>query len=248
MIDVAIDAAQKGGQLALSYFTKVKNVSYKADNSPVTIADKNTEKLIREIISKKFPDHGIIGEELPPVNPKAKYQWVIDPIDGTSSYVRGLPFWSTFVALLKKNEPIIGVVYSPSVDELFTAQRGKGLFFNNKKIMLSKISQLNLAGITHGSLNRFTTKGKLDGLAKICGKVQSKDSVGSHNLNLVLKGQAEVQLEAEGKIWDFAAPSILVEEGGGRYSDFDGKKSLTSGSCLLTNGLLHDQVLKLLNS
>ncbi len=248
MIDVAIDAAQQGGQLAVSYFKNTPKVLYKADNTPVTIADKKTEKLIRKIISKKFPDHGIIGEELENVNPKAQYQWVLDPIDGTSDFVRKLPYWSTFVALLYQNQPIIGVVYSPVCEELYCAQKGKGLYLNGKKIKLSKISHLSQASLTHGSVNRFGQKGKLQGLATVAQKVQTRISLGSHNLNLLLKGDSDIQLEAAGSIWDFAAPSILVEEGGGRFSDFDGKKSLTSGTCMLTNGILHDEVLKLLNS
>lgn len=248
MIDIAIDAARKGGQLALSYFKNTPKVLYKSDNSPVTKADKNTEKLIREIIKKNFPDHGIIGEEMESVNPKSKYQWIVDPIDGTSDYVRKLPFWSTFVALLEKDMPIIGVIYSPAIGEIYSAQKGKGLFLNGKKILLSKTSQINLASLTHGSVNRFEQKGKLDGLVAVSQKVQTKNSVGSHNLNLLLKGYADIQLEAAGNIWDFAAPAILVEEGGGQYSDFNGEKSLTSGNCMLTNGILHNQVLKLLNS
>src|SRR3989344_4652305 len=110
MIDVAINAAKAGGELALRYFKNQPKVSYKPDNSPVTKADIEVEKLIRKIISKKFPDHGIIGEELPPVNPKAKYQWIIDPIDGTRDFIRQIPYWAVYIALLENQKPIISAV------------------------------------------------------------------------------------------------------------------------------------------
>src|SRR3990167_10034821 len=100
MTDVAIEAAKAAGQLALGYFKNLPRVTYKADKSPVTTADIEAEKLIRKIITKNFPDHGIIGEELPPVNPKAKYQWIIDPIDGTKRFSIGHPYWSILIAVL----------------------------------------------------------------------------------------------------------------------------------------------------
>src|SRR3990167_2758131 len=140
MLDVAIDAAKQAGDLALKYFKTQPKVSYKADKSPVTRADIEAEKLIRKILSKNFPDHGIIGEELPPVNPGAKYQWVIDPIDGTKSFVRRLPFWSTLLALLQNGEPIIGISYSPCDNEMFTAEKDKGTFLNCKRQRVSKVS------------------------------------------------------------------------------------------------------------
>ena len=99
MVDVAIEATKAAGELAYRYFKSQPKVSYKPDDSPVTRADIEAEKLIRKIISKKFPDHGIIGEELPPVNPKSRYQWIIDPIDGTRSFMIGLPLWSTLLAV-----------------------------------------------------------------------------------------------------------------------------------------------------
>ena len=138
MLDVAIDAAKKGGDLAYRYFKNQPKVSYKPDNSPVTKADIETEKLIRKIITKKFPDHGIIGEELPPINPKAKYQWVIDPIDGTRDFIRQIPYWAVFIALLENNKPTIGIVYFPTEDLLISAQKGKGVVFGKKKFLFLK--------------------------------------------------------------------------------------------------------------
>src|SRR4030042_4084238 len=116
MIGVAIETAKAAGDLAYRYFktqTASWRITYKPDKSPVTKADIEAEKLIRKIISKKFPDHGIVGEEMEETNPNARFKWIIDPIDGTKQFVRGIPFWATLLALLENGKPILGVVYSP---------------------------------------------------------------------------------------------------------------------------------------
>lgn len=251
MIDIALDAAKRAGDLAYRYFkahSASLRISYKADNSPVTRTDIEAEKLIRKIISQKFPDHGIVGEELPPVNLKSKYQWIIDPIDGTRDFTRGIPSWGIFLALTKDQKPEIGVYFSPPFDELFVAQKGKGAYLNGKKTKVSKVSELTKACLSHGAITHFKKAGKLDGFLKLSDKIDHKRGFGTYSLNLLLKGQIEIDIDTAGGIYDVAAPSILVEEAGGKFSDFAGNWSLTSGSMVLTNGHVHNQVLKLLNS
>ena len=247
MIDVAIDTARAAGALAYRYFKTQPKVRYKSDNSPVTAADIEAEKLIRRMITKNFPDHGIIGEELENVNPKAKYQWIIDPVDGTRDFVRNIPIWATFLAVLENGKPIIGISFTPATDELFVAQKWQGTHLNGKKTRVSKISDLKLACISHGAISRFNDKGKLEGLLKICEIVQHRRGFSTLGLNLLLKGNIDICTEPAGGIHDFAAVSILVEEAGGKFTDFDGKFSLTSGNGIATNGLLHNQVIRLLN-
>ena len=248
MLDVAIDAAKKGGDLAYRYFKTQPKVSYKPDNSPVTKADIEVEKLIRKIISKNFPDHSIHGEELTDKNVKSKYQWVIDPIDGTRYYSSGLEYWSTLLAVLENGKPIIGISYYPATREFFIAQKGKGTFLNDKKMRVSKIKILNQAFFAHGSLQRLSKMGKLPGLISMYDKTLGHSGFGwSLSLNLLFKGKVETALET-GNIHDFAAPALLVQEAGGRYSDLSGIPSLTSGVLLVSNGLIHDQVLKILNA
>src|SRR3972149_2544454 len=216
MIDVAIDAAKAGGDLALRYFKSQPKVSYKPDDSPVTKADIETEKLIRKIISKKFPDHGIIGEELPPVNPKARYQWVIDPIDGTKSFVRRMPFWSTLLALMENGKPIIGISFSPVDNELFTAEKGKGTFLNGKHQSVSKISKLQDTYLAHGSIDAFENKNMLNGFMKLYRAIGSHRGFGdSYAYHLLIKGNIDIMVEAKDKVHDIAAPAILIKEAGG---------------------------------
>lgn len=249
MIDVAIDAAKQAGELALRYFKDQPKVSYKPDKSPVTKADIEAEKLIRRIISRKFPDHGIIGEELPPINPKAKYQWVIDPIDGTKSFVRRLPFWSTLLALLENGKPIIGISFSPADNEIFIAEKGKGAFLNGTRQKVSKISQLQNAYLAHGSIDAFENKNMFEGFMKLYRETGSHRGFGdSFAYHLLIKGDVDIMVEAKDKIHDIAAVALIVEEAGGKFSDFSGKSSLTSDCGVATNGLLHNQVLKILNS
>ncbi len=248
MIDVAIDAARQAGTLALKYFKTQPKVFYKPDNTPVTRADKEAEKLIRKIIAKKFPDHGIIGEEFEPVNPQARFKWVIDPVDGTKNFVRGLPLWCTLLAVLEKDKPIIGIAFYPLSDEIFVAQKGKGTYLNNKKTRVSKIKNLSVATINHNSINQIFGFAGLKGFMDIYKTVQNRRNLGAYSYNQFLKGNIDIDICGGGGIWDFAAPAILAEEAGGKFSDFSGKYSLTSNNGVFSNGLLHHQVIKLLNS
>lgn len=249
MIDVAIDAAKQAGELALKYFKTQPKVSYKPDNSPVTIADKKAELLIRKIISKKYPDHGIIGEEFEAKNPSAPLKWVIDPIDGTKGFIRGIPFWSTLLALLENDKPIIGICFFPAINEVYISQKNKGSYLNGKKIHVSKIKNLKYATLSYGSIKRFQDKGKLEGLINLSSKTQSnKGYSDAFGYSLVAQGKIDIFAEANNQIHDVAAPALLVEEAGGKFTDIYGKFSLTSGSDVATNGLLHKQVIKILNS
>ncbi len=248
MINVAIDAAKQGGQLALSYFLKQLKVNFKPDNSPVTIADKKAEKLIRGIISRKFPDHGIIGEEFPAINPKAKYQWIIDPIDGTRDFARGIQFWCTLIALLENGKPILGVTYFPYSNEVFSAQKGKGAYLNGKRTYVSKINNLKYSYLSISSAYHFATHSKLKNLVKLGESAGAARYISSFSFNYLWKGKIEGYVVGRGGIWDFAAPSIITEEAGGKFSDFNGKNSLDSNCAVFTNGKIHAGVINILKN
>lgn len=248
MIDIAIEAVQKAGTHALSYFNKQLKIEYKKDSSPVTRADRETEQIIRKIISKAYPNHGFIGEEFGKTNPNAQYVWVIDPVDGTRGFTRGIPFWSTLLALLKDGKPIIGISYSPATDEFFLARHNKGTFLNGKRIKVSKVSKIKDAFIAHGTISHFEKDKKVKGILDIAHVAYGRYGYGWElGFRLFLKGHVDAVLDTGG-IYDFAAPSILAEEAGGKFTDFSGKYNLSSGSAILSNGLLHSQVIKLLNS
>jgi histidinol-phosphatase len=248
MLNTAIEAAKEGAKLASKYFNNLPKVAWKEDESPVTKADVETEKVIRGYINRHYPDHGIHGEELPDKKSKSPYTWVIDPIDGTRDYIRGIPFWATYVAVLKNNEPIIGVIYLPILGDLITAEKGKGTFLNGKRVQVSKIKKLKEAYISHGQLRRFAHIGKEKQLIKLSKIIRATRSYGNFGLKMLLEGKIDAMIEAYGALHDFAATSIVVEEAGGNFTSLSGKKSLTEGTGLWTNGLIHKQVLDILNS
>ena len=247
MINVAIDAARTAGDLAYSYFRKNLKVRYKGDNSPVTIADIEAEKLIRKLITKNFPSHGIIGEELENVNPKAKYQWVIDPIDGTRNHIRNLPYWMTLIAVLEYGKPIIGICYCPCQKELFSTQKGKGTFQNSKKVKVSAVKKLTDAYISHNNLKHFIDATKQNNLLSLSRQVFQTVNFSSFGITYLFKGTVESFISAKGKIWDYAALAILTEEAGGKFSDFSGNYNLNSGNAIFSNGLLHKKIVKILS-
>ena len=249
MLDVAIEAAKAAGQLAYRYFKTQLKVTYKPlHHSPVTKADKEAETLIRKIISKKFPDHGFIGEEFGSTNRSAKYHWVIDPIDGTRDFIRGLPFWSTLIAVLEKDRPIIGICFFPTYDEIFIAEKGKGTYLNGRKTRVSKVSDLKSAYVTPSSAHHFATHHKVKQLVKLCETVAGARYFSTYGNNLLWKGKIDAYVNARGGPWDFAAPAIITEEAGGKFSDFDCNYSFDSDCGLFSNGKIHSQILKILNS
>lgn len=248
MIDFAIDLAKTAGSIAENYFDKQLKIHYKPDNSPVTRADREAEMAVRSLIKAKFPDHGIIGEEHGKVNENAKYVWVIDPIDGTKDFVRGIPLWNTLVSLMENGRPIIGVIFSPTNHELLTAQKGKGAYLNGKKTMVSKTSEIGFSVVSHHSIKDVFKENHLNGLINLAHHCKSSRSYASYANNLILRGKIDIMISLRGAIYDYAAPAILIEEAGGKFTNIKGDYSITSGNAILTNGILHSQVLKLLNS
>lgn len=247
MIDVATEAVKEAGELANRFFKSQLKVNYKTDNSPVTKADRQVEQIVRKRIAKRFPEHGIIGEEFPPVNPHAKYQWIIDPVDGTRDFSRGVPIWSTILAVLESGKPILGVMFFPALNELFVAQKGGGAYLNSRQVQVSKQRQLKSAYASVAGLVKITPKVK-NQIGRISHTALSLRALGSYGWSPLLQGRTEIYVAFKGKIYDFAAPAILVEEAGGKFTDLSGKFSLTSGNALGTNGHLHSQVLKLFSS
>lgn len=249
MLDVAQDAAKAAGKIALAYFSKTQKIEYKSDNSPVTIADREAEKAARAVIAKKFPDHGIIGEELGITKSSSKYQWTIDPIDGTKSYVRGLPFWSVLIALLEENQPILGVSFAPALSEMLLAKKGGGTYLNGKKTHVSKVSNIKQSYLSHGSLKAFEEKSRVKNLLNVIRSTNShRGSPDTYAYHLLIKGNIDILIEARDKIHDIAAPALLVEEAGGKFTNFEGKFSITDDCAFATNGILHKEALKIFNT
>jgi len=248
MINVALHAAKKAGELTHKYYKTQPKIRYKADHTPVTKADVEAEKLIRDIISRNFPDHAIVGEEMDAVKSKSKYKWVIDPIDGTRYFAHHLPYWGTLIALLENDKPIIGIANLPEMNILAVAEKGKGAFINDKKIRVSNVSKLEDASVANGSLVYVEEINKVNELINLYGAARgAKFGLGSvYAYIMVANGDMDINVDPKSNLWDIAAPKIILEEAGGKFTDLKGSDSLLSGAFVGTNGLLHDQVLNLL--
>jgi histidinol-phosphatase len=250
-LDAAVEAARAAGVIALEYFRGRFDVALKPDASPVTQADREAERAIVEILRHAFPDHGVLGEEFGGSGSK-DVRWIIDPIDGTRNFVRGIPVWATLIALEERGEVTVGVIHNPVTGELYTARRGAGAFLNGERLRVSTIAELSEATLIHTGLRPIRKTGRWDGFVRLVEATDRQRGFGDYaGYTLVAEGKAEIYAEiyppGHGlKPWDVAPCKLLVEEAGGRFSDLDGRATIDSGSALASNGRLHDAVLALL--
>lgn len=242
----ALDICEQAGHIAMKYFDKGIDVQSKHDGSPVTVADRECERLIREAIESRFPEDGILGEEEGECAPSEDNgrRWIIDPIDGTYNYARGVPIFSTLLALEKDGEIQLGVVHNPAFKDTYFAEKGIGAFKNGERIRVSSRSHLNSAQFNFGALSRVLADGLWDGFTEIVSKTERQRGFGDYyGFALVFEGKAEAMLEVGVSCWDLAPMKVIVEECGGRFSDLSGGRSVFTGSCLISNGLVHDEIL-----
>ncbi|MCS6802680.1 MAG: inositol monophosphatase family protein [Chloroflexota bacterium] len=240
--DFAAEVAVAAGRLTLGYFQNDVATEWKADRSPVTAADREAELLIRRRIEARYPHHGIIGEEWGDTRPGAAHRWIIDPIDGTRSFVRGVPLYAVLIAVEREGAVIAGAIYLPGLDELVSAGRGLGCFWNGRRCRVSTVSQLEQAYLLSSSFKHPTRRALIDRLVAAAGTARTWGD--GYGYALVATGRAEIMFDLDANPWDFAAPRICVEEAGGRFSDFSGRAVTAGGDGVATNGLLHEAVLR----
>ncbi|MGF7049378.1 myo-inositol-1(or 4)-monophosphatase [Paenibacillus sp. DS2015] len=260
---VAINAAAKAGEWIKSRLGTVKelNTKYSAQDL-VTEVDKGAEQMIRKLILTHFPDHAILGEEGVEPGPKAsaqaleetlkeEYVWIVDPVDGTTNYVHGFPFYSISIALAHKGEIIVGVIYDPSRDELFVAEKGKGAYVHGKPTVVSGEVTLETSLIATGfpADQTFALPINMAGLQHLAPQVRNIRSGGSAALHMAyvaagrLTGFWEIGLNA----WDLAAGALLVTESGGTVSDTTGRPyELSVRHIVASNGAIHSQLVNAL--
>lgn len=245
LLAVAIDAARAGGKRTLPYFNAGTAVEWKQDGSPLTQADRESERAIRETIGRAFPDHGILGEEEGETAGEAPYRWIVDPLDGTRTFVRGVPLYGTLIGLEVRGEPVVGVVYLPALDELVAAARGLGCTWNGRPCRVSRVDRLDeaLVAVTDERTARQRS-GAYARLSEASG--MQRTWADCYAYVLVATGRAEVALDPIMNVWDCAALLPIVEEAGGRFTDWRGQRTIHGGEAVATNGLLHERVLGLL--
>ena len=249
LLEAAREAAQAAGAIALRYFRGDVEVMRKADHTPVTRADREAEVAIVDRLRSAFPDIGFLGEEFGAQGSQSR-RWIVDPIDGTKNFVRGIPYWATLLALEEEGEVTLGVVHSPATGELFWARRGQGAWADGTRLRVSSVDHLAEAMLVHSSLNllRPLDGGRgWDGFVRLVEGTDRQRGFGDYfGYTFVLRGQAELMLEADVKPWDIAPIKVLVEEAGGRFTDLAGRPTIYSGTALASNGRLHAEALALL--
>ena len=254
LLKIALKTAELAEENILKFYQNDVGVEWKADKTPVTIADKGTEELARKL--KETPGFGVIGEEFGIESPDAEYQWVIDPIDGTKSFIHGVPLFGTLIGLYHKNVPIASVIRLPAMKSAVWAVNGGGAFLDGREVRASKVSQLSDALVLSGTVNTMEDKGFGEGFTKLRRSARLHRGWGDcYGYYLVAAGRAEIMVDPVVSLWDIAPFPLLMKEAGGKFSTIDGKTELfdVNGkptapiyegfTSIATNGLLHDTAL-----
>ena len=237
-LDTALQAAKAGEEVIRHYYDANVKVTMKEDYTPVTVADVETENKIKEVILGAFPDHGFYGEETGKTNPDAEFNWLIDPIDGTKSFVRQYPFFSTQIALMHHDEIVVGVSNGVMFNELAWASKGEGAFLNHQPIQVSDVDELRDAALSTGNIAKLASQPeRWQGLGKLAQQVNRTRGYGDfYHYHLLASGKIEIIVESNVNILDVAALSVIVNEAGGRFTDLDGQAlTLDTTSVLATN-------------
>jgi histidinol-phosphatase len=247
-LKAAIEAAQAAGALIRSLYRTQLPVRIKEDASPVTEADVRAEELIRATLKRHFPGYGFYGEESGPQALDAENLWLVDPIDGTESFIREMPFFSTQIALMRAGELVLGVSSAPAYNEFAWAEEGGGAFLNERLVRVSAVAQLMDAFVSTGNLKSLTQPERWQRLGELVRTVGRIRGYGDFvHYHLLARGALDVVIESDVNILDIAALTVIVREAGGTFTDLAGAPvGLKTTSVLASNGVLHDPVLEVL--
>ncbi|MDP9405492.1 MAG: histidinol-phosphatase [Actinomycetota bacterium] len=245
---VALEAADAADAVSLAHFGGQVAADRKADGSLVTAADRAVETVVREQLAAAAPDHAILGEEQGGALHGDTPTWVVDPIDATNNFLRGIPVYATLIGLVVAGTPVVGVASAPAMGERWDAAAGVGARRNGIPVTVSGIDDLARAQVLHGGLDWWrSTPGHWEALGRLTDAAWRTRGFGDFWMHLLVAGgHAEVAVERDLKPWDIAALECIVTEAGGRMTSYDGGSSLATGETVCTNGLLHDEVLALL--
>lgn len=247
LLDFAMHLAWTGGRRTLAYFNCEVPAERKADGSPVTIADKEAEATMRSLLAARFPDHGVVGEEHGEVVGSAPVRWIIDPIDGTRTFLRGVPFYGTLVGVEVRGEPTVGVIYIPALDEMVAAGKGLGCRWNGRACRVAGTASLSeslVVATDETAVRRRLGAPAHDALCEAT--ALQRTWADCYGYVLVATGRAEIAMDAVMALWDNAALLPVIEEAGGRFTSWRGERRIDGGDAVATNGVLHDEVLALL--
>ncbi|MEM8865128.1 MAG: histidinol-phosphatase [Planctomycetota bacterium] len=257
-LDWAVAIAREAGDQTLKLFrSNDLGVEKKGDGSPVTEADRSAETLLRERIGERFPDDAILGEEFDDKPGTTGYRWVLDPIDGTKSFVHGVPLYTTLVAVLREepngiSEPVLGVINAPAAGEMVYAGVGRGCWAKTGELQPRPAHVSTVSSLSESLLLTTDSGDFADGRSKDAGDVfldlQRESRISrtwgdAYGFLMIALGRADAMVEPVVSLWDIAAIKPIIEEAGGRFTDWEGVATVHSGEAVATNGLLHESVL-----
>ena len=247
-LDFAVTIAREAGEITLEYFRSSFAVETKHDGSEVTIADRETEAHLRRRISERFPEDGILGEEEKEHAGSSGRRWIIDPIDGTYSFVHRVPMFGVLVALVVADDPVVGVVNLPATQELVSAARGLGCFWNGKTARVSETASLSEALMLSTDFGVCERYGFGPAAERLQSQARARRTWGDcYGYILVATGRADVMLDPVMNVWDCAPLLPILEEAGGTFTDWDGQRTIEGGNAIATNGKLFDEVMRIVN-
>ena len=245
LLGVAVEAAEAAGRRTLDWLGSGVRADTKADGTPVTVADRESERVLREAILRAFPDHAILGEEQGEIGGPSPYRWVLDPIDGTKSFVAGVPLYGVLVALEVRGDPQVGVIHMPALGETVAAARGLGCRWNGRPARVSTTARVEDALLC--TTSERAGRRRSAGFTSLAESVLRTRGWGDcYAYALVATGRADIAIDPQMSVWDCAALVPVIEEAGGRFTDWRGARRADGGDAVATNGVLHESVLELL--
>ncbi|MCB8920460.1 MAG: histidinol-phosphatase [Ardenticatenaceae bacterium] len=244
-LEFALDAAWQAGRITLGHFQTGVQAERKADNSPVTIADKQAEQKLRELIGRYWPTHGIVGEEYGRSSAQdSPYTWILDPIDGTKSFVSGVPLYATLLALTDGDEALLGIAHFPALNETVYAVRGGGCFWNGRRAHVSSVNKLEDAVLLSSGTSFGNWTEKETAWNRLVDATYIQRTWGdAYGYALVATGRAEIMVDPAMALWDCGPLQVIMEEAGGTFTDWQGNATIHAGESIASNGALFEQVM-----
>jgi histidinol phosphatase-like enzyme (inositol monophosphatase family) len=247
LLEFGVELAWRAGRATLAHFQTGIAVETKPDRSPVTAADRAAEQIVRSAIEARFPADGIIGEELGALRTGAKRRWIIDPIDGTRSFVRGVPLYGLLLALEDNGDAVLGVIHFPALEETVWAARGEGCWWNGRRALVSDVTDLSRALLLTSDAESIERQGHGAGWSRLRARADIVRTWGDcYGYTLVATGRAEAMLDPVVALWDAAAIAPVIEEAGGVLTDWSGERTWRNSSLVATNAALAREIRHLL--
>ncbi len=248
ILSTATEIAERASEIALSYFRQAILIEMKENLTPVTIADKKTEEYIRSELRLSFPGFGICGEEFGEEGSEQELVWTVDPIDGTKSFIKGIPLFGTLIGLLQQGEPILGIMVLPALKETYTAGQGMGTFCNGHQLHVSHKTSLQSAFISIGDIDCFQASGYKKSLTRLMDKAEFvRGYTDCFGHSCVMRGGIDAMIDPVVSIWDVAPLACLIKEAGGDYFSLSGNRTIHESSFITCGPGLKKEILSALH-